>query len=192
MNGKNEDAEKSVSKKPKVAAAAGGARARDVQTIEAILGDIKDPAIRAALENIIKVPTKETAGTSSIAAQKKDGAMLDKLTHGTVRTIQKLINDRLKWKNSYKYLKGGDTKGGRVEVVCNEPEVFERIFEGATIKKGKDGKLSCSLKSEDDVHKCNLKFKGKSYRYGSSYLCAPYTASLKDNTLTFGFKFGVR
>jgi hypothetical protein len=168
VNGTNEDAEKSVSKKPKVAAAACGARARDVQTIEAILGDIKDPAIRAALENIIKVPTKETAGTSSIAAQKKDGAMLDKLTHGTVRTIQKLINDRLKWKNSYKYLKGGDTKGGRVEVVCNEPEVFERIFEGATIKKGKDGKLSCSLKSEDDVHKCNLKFKGKSYRYGSS------------------------
>ena len=104
--------------------------------------------------------------------KKRDEATLDKLTDGTVRTIQKLINDKLTWKGSYKHLKGGDTKGGRVEVICNEPEVFERIFEGAVIKKGKDGKLSCSLKSTEDIDKCNLKFKGKSYRYGSSYLCA--------------------
>mmetsp|Transcript_31230 Transcript_31230/g.56671 ORF Transcript_31230/g.56671 Transcript_31230/m.56671 type:complete len:206 (+) Transcript_31230:38-655(+) len=180
-----------ATKKPKTTAA-DSVRTADIQTIKSILVDIKDPVIKAALESIIKSPTAVAASTISNAApKKKDEATLQKLTDKTTRTIQKLINDKLKWKNSYRNLKGGDTKGGRVEVVCSDPEVFERIFNGATIKRAKDGKLSCSLKTEEDAEKCNLPFEGPSYRYDRSYLCAPYSASLKDSGLTFSFKFGI-
>eukprot|EP00571_Detonula_confervacea_P017650 CAMPEP_0172312780 /NCGR_PEP_ID=MMETSP1058-20130122/18559_1 /TAXON_ID=83371 /ORGANISM="Detonula confervacea, Strain CCMP 353" /LENGTH=199 /DNA_ID=CAMNT_0013026325 /DNA_START=25 /DNA_END=624 /DNA_ORIENTATION=+ len=175
-----------AAKKPKTATAA-SVRKKDMQMIKSILGDIKDPVIKKALENIIEDPTKAAA----VVSPKKDEATLEKMTETTIRTIQRLMNDKLKWKSSYSQLKGGGTKGGRLEVVCSEPEVFERIFKGATIKKGKDGKLSCSMKTEDDAEKCNLPFEGKSYRYNSSYLCAPFSSSLKDNTLTFSFKFGI-
>ena len=114
--------------------AADSVRTADIQTIKSILVDIKDPVIKAALENIIKSPTEVAASTiSNTTPKKKDEATLQKLTDKTTRTIQKLINDKLKWKNSYRNRKGGDTKGGRVEVVCSDPEVFESIFDGATI-----------------------------------------------------------
>lgn len=71
------------------------------------------------------------------------------------------------------------------------PPVFERIFDGAAIERGKDGKPSCAIKTEEEEGRCGLPFKGKSYRYNSSFLSAPYSASSKDNTLTFSFKFGV-
>ncbi|KAL7533821.1 hypothetical protein ACHAXR_009719 [Thalassiosira sp. AJA248-18] len=177
-------------KKPKTATAA-SVRTKDIKVIKSILSDVKDPAIKAALENIIKNPTKPTGGNNAAPAPKKDEATLQKMTNGTVRTIQQLINEKLKWKSSYKQLMGGDTKGGRVEVVCTDPEVFERIFDGTTIKKGKDGKLSCNMKTEEDARKVDLPFKGKSYRYNSSVLCAPYTASLNDNKLTFSYKFSI-
>ena len=172
-----------AAKKQKISAAL--SVRNDIRVIQSILGDIKDPTIKAALENIIKDPT----GASN--APKKDEATIQSLTDMTVRTMQGLINEKLKWKSSYKYLKGGDTKGGRIEVACNEPEVFERIFKDATIKKGKDGKLSCNIKTEEEVRKVVLPFKGVKYRYGSSYLSAPYMASLKDNKLSFTFKFSL-
>ena len=66
-----------------------------------------------------------------------------------------------------------------MEVVCTDPEVFERIFSGVTIKKGKDGKLSCSVKTNEEADKwSNMPFSGKSYRYNSSVLSAPYSASI--------------
>jgi hypothetical protein len=99
---------------------------------------------------------------------------------------------KLKWKNSYRNLKGGRTQGARVEAVCTSPEAFEEIFKnrmGGTIKTSKDGKMACSIKTCDEVK--NMQFSGPSYRYDASELLAPFTASLKDNTITFGFKFRI-
>jgi hypothetical protein len=169
-------------------------RANDIELIKSILGDIHDPDIKTALESIIQQPKSVAGMTKTVSPErsKKDEASLKKMTNTTIRNIQNLINDKLKWKDSYKRLtRNFEKKGGRIEVVCSEPEVFKRIFEGAAIKEGKDGKLSCSLQTDDEVENCNLPFKGKSYRYSCSYLCAPITASLKDGTLTFGFKFGI-
>ena len=172
----------------------------DVITIKSIIGDIKDPAIKAALRNIIKNPptginntatSTTTAAVAPAAAPKKSEAALEKMTKQTIRTIQQCMNEKLKWKNSFRNLKDGNTKGGRVEVVCSDPEVFERIFDGAPIKYGKDGKLSFSMQTEEEASKCELPFKGKSYRYNSSVLRAPYSASWKNNTLTFSYKFTV-
>lgn len=180
-------------KKPKTASAV-GVRTKDIQTIKTILADIQDPAIKSLLEAIILNPTitKLKNATSNTISPEKDEATLEKMTNGTIRTIQKLINDKLKWKASYKQLMtSGETIGGRVEVMCTEPAVFERIFVNATIKKAKDGKLSCNIATDDEAYACKLPFKGKSYRFNRSYLCAPFTASMKNNTLTFGFKYGI-
>ena len=168
----------------------------DVNTIKSIIGDIKDPAIKAALRNIIKNPptginNAATSATTAAVAPKKSEAALEKMTKQTIRTIQQCMNEKLKWKNSFRNLKDGNTKGGRVEVVCSDPEVFERIFDGAPIKYGKDGKLSFSMQTEEEASKCELPFKGKSYRYNSSVLRAPYSASWKNDTLTFSYKFTV-
>ena len=160
----------------------------DVDRIKSIIGDIQDPSIKSALENIIKNKGKVTS--TVVSAPKKDAATLEKLTNSTIRTVQKLINEKLKWKASYKRMDG--TKGGRVEVVCQDAEIFERIFDGAPIKKSKDGsKLTVSIKTEGDMGDWECPFDGKSYRYNRSYLSAPYTASLKDGNLTFGYKFGI-
>ena len=128
----------------------------------------------------------------SIAIKKLDNAAIDKMVTATVRAIQGQINQKLAWKSSYSSLKGSDaTKGGRVEAVCGGPEVFKKIFAGATIKEAKDGKLSCAIKTEEEERKVDLPFHGKSYRYNSSELRAPYTASLKDSKLTFSYKFSI-
>ena len=82
-----------------------------------------------------------------------------------------------------------------MEVECNDPELFRRIFNGAEIKEvKKDGKLSVSLKTEEEARKCGLRFKrtsykGKTSRHYDMYVCAPYTESLKYNKMTFTFKF---
>jgi hypothetical protein len=101
------------------------------------------------------------------------------------KKLQTQINSKLQWKNSFKSLKYGGVRGGRVEVTCNDPKVFETIFKNGTIKKTKD-RLSWSFKTDDEVD--NLPLHGKSYRYNSSELRAPVSASLKDNTPTFTFK----
>ena len=43
-----------------------------------------------------------------------------------------------------------------MEAACNDPEVFERVFCGATIKRGRDGKPSRSPKTEEDARKCDI------------------------------------
>ena len=133
---------KTKTKKTKTASSA-SVRTNDIQTIKSILNDIQDPTIKASLEHIIAYPTK------SIAPKKLDDAAIDKMTTATIRTIQGLINQKLAWKGSYSSLRGSDaTKGGRVEAVCSEPEVFKKIFAGATIKETKDGKLSLVSKQK--------------------------------------------
>lgn len=168
--------------------------AHDTQIIKSVMGKINDPSIKAALQNIIDNPSTTKSAVSNVAAAtampKKSEAEISKLTKQTIKAIQQCMNEKLKWKNSYRALKGGDTKGGRIQVVCTDVEVFERIFDGATIKKCKT-RTRCSMKTEEEANKCNLPFKGISYRYNSSYLCAPYSACLKDGTLTFSYKFSI-
>ncbi|KAL7548677.1 hypothetical protein ACHAWF_013070 [Thalassiosira exigua] len=177
-----------ASKKPK---SISDVRAKDIVVIKSILGDIKDPVVKSALERIIKNPTNAVGATNAVAT-KKDEATLEKLTNVTVRTIQNLVNEKLKWKSSFQRLKGGGKQGARVEVACTEPEVFERIFKGAEIKRGKDGKLSWAVNTDEEVQEYrNFPFKGKSYRYNSSELVAPCAASLKDGKLTFRFKYTI-
>jgi len=110
-----------------------------------------------------------------------------KQTAAVTRKVQGQISAKLKWKRSFSRMVG--TKGGRVEVVCKEPAVFEEIFKCATIKKGKDGKLSCAFKTDDEV--AGLPFRGKSYPYSRAELRAPCSASLKDCALVFSFKYSV-
>jgi hypothetical protein len=140
-----------------------------------------------AVAELMKAPAAKKAKktTSSVS----DEAKLEKAANGVIRKIQGQINARLKWKNSFKAMKNSDvTKGGRVEVPCPDPAVFEKIFQGhADIKKGKDGKLSCTFKEEDEVS--SLPLHGKSYRYNSSELRAPCSATYKDHAITFSFKF---
>ena len=137
---------------------------------------------------VAKKPKK--AKTDTAAA---DAAKLEKAANGVIRKIQGQINSRLKWKNSYKAMKYNSdiTKGGRVEVPCASPEIFEKIFSGisatAPIKSGKDGKLSVAFKDEDQVS--SLPLHGKSYRYNSAELRAPCTATYKEHAVTFSFKF---
>ena len=186
-----------AAKKPRKAA---GARAKDIEAIKSIVDDIQDPGIKAALEGIIRSPpAKATARAAVVAAAspeiapKKDEATLQKMTDRTVRAVQSQISAKLQWKGSFKQLRHGDaTRGARVEAACPDPDIFERIFAGTKIKRGKDGKLSCSVKAEDEEAQWRVPFKGKSYRYNQSYLSAPYTANWKEGTLTFGFKFGIR
>lgn len=107
------------------------------------------------------------------------------------RKVQGQISSKLKWKpKTFPYMKGtGNTKGARVEVVCKHPHVFEHIFRGTAIKKGKDGKLSCSFKTQDEVYR--LPFHAPSYRYSSASLRAPCSASYKEGALIFSFKYRI-
>ena len=138
----------------------------------------------------------EVLGNKKVAPAKKkarknvnEAEILTKNVNKVKRAIQGQINAKLKWKNSFRRIKGtGVKKGGRCEVVCNDPKVFEEIFGADNIKKTKD-KLSCSFKEDDEVY--SLPFHGKEYRYDSAELRAPVTASLKDNALTFSFKFSI-
>lgn len=110
-----------------------------------------------------------------------------------MKTVRKLINEKLKWKGSFKQMsKTGDMKGGRVEVVCQDPAVFESIFAGATAKRSKDGKkITVSVKTDDEAAKWRCPFSGKKFRYNSAYLSHPYTASWSDSKLTFSYKYGI-
>jgi len=179
-------------------------RAADIKTIKSILNSINDPIIKASLEDIIKNSTKTWQPFPTVTPKKSEAA-LEKLTKQTIKTIQQCMNEKLKWKNSYKQLKDGATKGGRVEMACTDPEVFKRIFSGLTIKKGKDGKLSCSAKTNEEADKWKyggaaypseyIPFDGRSYRYNRSELCPPFSASLNPglsyDILTFNYKFTI-
>lgn len=116
--------------------------------------------------------------------------ILQEQTSSVTRKVQGQIRAKLKWKSSYEAMRTKDTKkGGRVEVVCQHPEVFGRIFEGTDIKTAKHGKLSCTFKTDDGVF--SLPFKGKSYHYHLSKLRAPCSASFKDGVLTFSSKYSI-
>ena len=132
-------------------------------------------------------PSKKTKKDTT--SDELTGEALQKATSSVTRKLQGQINSRLKWKNSFRNLKHGALKGGRVEVVCNHPQVFEEIF-GTAVKTSKDKtKLSCKFTTDDQVYE--LPLRGKSYRYNRTELCAPVSASLKDNTLVFSFKYTV-
>ena len=159
----------------------------DIEKIKLLIADISDAGLKAALEAVIG-----QTGSKVVSPKKMDDAQLRDAADKTIRKIQAQINLKLKWKNSYRSLKGGDVKGARVEAVCNSPEVFEEIFKnrmGGAIKTSKDGKMSCSIKTDEEVKE--MEFSGPSYRYNSASLKAPFTACLKDNTITFAFKFTI-
>ena len=145
-----------------------------------------DVVSKASTKRTLKdVSNGEERATKKVRPN-KDEEKIRKTMNSVIRKVQGQINAKLKWKPSFKQLKNTDnTKGGRVEVVCNDPEVFERIFGDA--KKGKDGKLSCSFKTDEEVE--DLPFNGKTYRYNRAELRAPCSASLKDSALVFSFKF---
>ena len=109
---------------------------------------IEDPIIKGGYW---RVESREVAdGMPSFAVvRKRDVATLDELTNGTVRTIQRLVNDRLKWKGkgSYKHLNGNGTRGGRVEVawqrtVCIREELRGREYQDG---EGRQALLHASL-----------------------------------------------
>lgn len=107
------------------------------------------------------------------------------------RKVQGQINAKLKWTNSMAGMKRTDVKKGcRIEVVCKHPQVFQRIFGDATIKTGKNGKLSCSFKTDDEVY--YLPFEGKKYRYSRAELRAPCSASFNEGALVFSFKYCIK
>ena len=161
----------------------------DIEKIKLLIADISDAGLKAALGAVIS----QTGSKNPMVSPKKmDDAQLRDAADKTIHKIQAQINLKMKWKNSYRSLKGGDVKGARVEAVCNSPEVFEEIFKnrmGGAIKTIKDGKMSCSIKTDEDVEE--MEFSRPSYRYNSASLKAPFTACLKDNTITFGFKFTI-
>ena len=165
-------------------------RARDIEKIKLLIQDIKDVDIKVALESIVN--QSGSSITPVVTPKKMDDAQVRDAANKVIRKVQANIKAKLKWKNSFCSLKDGNCKGARVESVCNSAEVFEEIFKnrmGGTIKTSKDGKMSCSFKTDDEVKR--MEFSGPSYRYNSAVLRAPFTASLKDNTLTFGFKFTI-
>lgn len=151
--------------------------------LEAIMA-AKGSKVKRALQDVSNASNKKQ---KTVAL---DETKIASQTSSVTRKVQGQIGAKLKWKSSYKAMRNNDTKkGGRVEVVCQHPEVFERIFEGADIKTAKDGKLSCTFKTDDEVF--SLPFKGKSYPYNSSELRAPCSASFKDGALTFSFKYSI-
>lgn len=184
----NEDTASAPAKKARTSTKVG--RLEDIEKIKLLISDIKDASLKAALEGIITQSGPKNALVSPPKIM--DAAELQSAAHKVIRKLQAQINLKLKWKNSYCSLKGGGTKGARVEAVCSNPEIFEEIFGkwmGGKVKKSKDGKMSCSFKTDDEVKESQ--FSGPSYRYNQAELTAPFTASLKDNTITFGFKFTI-
>lgn len=166
-------------------------RVDDIEKIKSLIADIDSADLKRALEALIGQAFSKKALVTPL--KQLDDAGVKQEAGKVMRKIQSEINSKLKWKNSFRNLKGENNfKGARVEVVCSYPEAFEEIFKnrmGATIKTSKDGKMSCSMKTNDEV-KEEL-FSGPSYRYNSAVLNAPFTASLKDNALVFGFKFTI-
>lgn len=145
------------------------------------------------MEKTAKRDLKDRSSANESKRPKKteeDPEKLHKMKNGIFHKIQGQINSKLKWKSSFIGMKGTDTtKGGRVEVVCNDPGIFHLLFEGSTIKEAKDVKLFCTFKTEDEVD--SLPFHGKLYRYNSTSLRAPCSVSLKDSALIFSFIFSV-
>ena len=166
-------------------------KAADIEKIKLLIAEITDADLKIGMQAVIGQP----AGAKKVAATTKrlDSVEVQIAAEKVVRKIQAQINQKLKWQNSFRSLKGGaSTRGARVEAICNSPEVFEEISGnrmGATIKTSKDGKMSCSIKYDDDIK--TMQFNGPTYRYNMAHLAAPFTASLKDNTITFGFKFTI-
>lgn len=152
------------------------------EIIKAQGGVVKSSKKKRSSEGVLKDSTNSNKKAKTVDPEK-----IATLATSVTRKIQGQISAKLKWKKSFARMKGGATKGARVEVVCQHPEVFEYIFSDATIKTGKDGKLSCTIKDEDEVY--SLPFKGKSYQYSSASLQAPCSASFKDGALVFNFKY---
>lgn len=149
-----------------------------------------------------QTPSKSTNKTTMISLDAADSSPLTpqdteksaKASDALLHMLQSQINAKLEWKNRYRNLKDSMRKGARVEVACSDPALFESLFEGAMIKKGKDGKLSTMVKTEEEwikVKKLSPKLNGRKYRYNASFIEAPISASLKDCSLTFSFKFGI-
>jgi hypothetical protein len=157
---------------------------------------------RAVLESI---DSNATATTTAPPPTKKarlvqvlqDDA-LDKRKQHRLKKLNKQINDRLKWKPSFKY--GGNrgkVAGCRVDVDCPEPEVFHAMFgqgvQGGsnTIKtNNKTGKMTRTFASEDDLNDCQIY--GKSYRFGAqASLQVPASATLHEGKLVLSFKYTV-
>lgn len=152
------------------------------RSLEDITTNIQE---NTSVAELLKAPATKKPKKAPIS----DEAKLEKAANGVIRKIQGQINSRLKWKSSFKMMKQNPdiTQGARVEVPCNDPAIFEKIFQGATIKQGKDGKLSCTFKENDQVNA--LPVHGTSYRYSSAKLRAPCSATYKDHALIFSFKF---
>lgn len=165
-------------------------KAGDIAKIKELIAEIGNAELKAGLEALISRtgPAKKAV----VSPKKMDEAQIRDAADKVIRKIQAQINMKLKWKNSYRSLKDGRTQGARIEAVCTSPEAFEEIFKnrmGGTVKTSKDGKMACSIKMDDEVK--DMQFSGPSYRYNSAHLVAPFTASLKENTITFGFKFTI-
>lgn len=145
-----------------------------------------------------------------------EGEALEKRTAFRFKKLNKQIDDRLKWKDSFRYMNGIQIKGCRVEIECSEPEVFEALFGGTSssssssssteslseddscsepypiiIKKSSNGKLSRSFQTDDEI--CDSgKLHGKYYRYGANaILKVPASVSLHNGKLSFSFKYTV-
>ena len=147
-----------------------------------------------ALSSLTTTATTEKRSLDSVntvtppakKARKEKKLDLDKETKKVVRAINGQISSRLKWKASYKFLNGGNTKGFRVEVPCSYPEVFSHLFPDV---KTKGEKMTSNIKTDDGVS-C-LPFKGKSYRYSSAKLRGPASATFSDYKITFSCKFSI-
>jgi hypothetical protein len=164
-------------------------RSADIEKIKALIPNVNDASLKAALEAVIgQSGTKKAI----VSPKKMSDEEVKQAANSVIRRINSEIKSKMQWKPSFKGLKGGGVKGARVEVVCNSPEVFDEIFKnqmGATVKTSKDGKKTCSMKTDEEVKE--IPFSSPDYRYSYSELKAPFTASLKDNALVFGFKFTI-
>ena len=178
--------------KPSAAAASKKLKlSNDVALLKSIITEVQDASIKSALASIIENQGAVTAPTA--AAKKPDEAATERLAETTEKLMNALIHEKLKWKASFKEMRmTGNKKGGRIEVVCEDPAVFERIFAGATAKRSKDGKkITASIKTDDEAAMWRCPFSDKQYRYSRAYLSHPYTASWCNNKLTFSYKFGI-
>jgi hypothetical protein len=121
-----------------------------------------------------------------------EGEALQKRVAFRLQKLNKQIDDKLKWKPSFKYMNGA-INGARVAIECPEPEVFLALFEqDENMKKSPTGdKLSLSFKTDDAINDTELSG-GKSYQYGAlATIKAPASISLNNGKLSFSFKYTV-
>jgi hypothetical protein len=143
----------------------------------------------AALDSsaMAKAPPAKKARTVKVL----EGTALEKRVQHRLKKINKQIGDRLKWKSSFKCSQE-KVMGGRVDVDCPEPEVFQAMFGIHNIKTNKStGKMTRSFSAQDDFGEAEIY--GKSYRFGAhASLQGPGSASLHEGKLVVSFKYTVR